>query len=455
MIRSLYVKLLLSAMVVVAALMALLVSLEYDFYRTEQDKEVQHEMQTDLSRLFSTKTAAQEEGRRLPFSALAMDWDDRNVDGIICSIDGSQLWSDLIQPGLVKLSSSLCQQLLPAVGNHDSFFGRLQLAPELSYVVYSLRFTRFFPHHKTPTTFQVILLRPATNIERQNRAYLYSAARRACFIYLGVALLLILSTRWALSSLRQLQRELEAIRNQRQLLLQYSYESELQPLTTSLNQLLENERKQKDRYQHTMNDLAHSLKTRLALIQATMAEEQLSQRARDSLNEQVNKMDQIIQYHLRRAVAGRQLLTGAGIDPVPIVQKLLATMAKVYQHKRLQIRLALQDGTLFHGEQDDLFELLGNLLDNAHKFAISEIAISVRGEHKQLCIQIEDDGPGIDEAMKSKVLQRGVRADNSSGQGIGLCVCSEIVDSYNGRLTIDDSPLGGARFTIVLPGAAV
>ena len=182
-----------------------------------------------------------------------------------------------------------------------------------------------------------------------------------------------------------------------------------------------------------------------------MAEEQLSQRARGSLNEQVSKMDQIIQYHLRRAVAGRQLLTGAGIDPVPIVQKLLATMAKVYQHKRLLIRLALQDGTLFHGEQDDLFELLGNLLDNAHKFAISEISLELRHVSTGLLIRISDDGPGVPEELRARILQRGVRADNSSGQGIGLGVCSEIVHSYHGQLQVGDSELGGACFSILLP----
>lgn len=453
--RSLYFKLLLSGMVVVAALMILLVILEYNYYQTDQSRDLQHQMQMDLSRLFSSKTATQESGKQRPFSSLAIDWDNRDVDGLICNINGIQMWLDLSQPELANSKRPLCQLLLPVVGNHEFFFGLVNLAPDLDYFVYSLRFTRFFPGEKGPTTFQVMLLTPAADAERQDLAFLYGAIRRAFFIYLGVVLLFIISTRWGLRSLSKLQSELESIRNQEQLLLENEYETELQPLTASLNQLLENERNQKERYQNTMNDLAHSLKTRLALIQATMAEEQLTLGARSNLNEQVSKMDQIIQYHLRRAVTGRQLLAGAGIDPVPIVQKLIATMAKIYQHKRLQIHLTAQDGCLFYGEQDDLFELLGNLLDNAHKFAINEIGVGVWMQDKHLVIQLEDDGPGIDEAMKSKVLQRGVRADNSSGQGIGLSVCSEIVNSYNGQLTIDGSALGGARFTLLLPGSAI
>ncbi len=451
--RSLYFKLLLSGMVVVAALMVLLVSLEYDYFLTDQSRDLQHKMQMDLSRLFSTKKAVQETDRKRPFSTLAIDWDNRDVDGVICNLNGTQMWQDVSQPKLTNIKQPLCQLLLPIIGNDEFYFGQVNLIPELDYFVYSLRFTRFFPQDTEPTTFQVVLLSPADGAGHQALAFLYSSIQRACLIYLGVALLFILSTRWGLSSLSRLQRELEAIRNQQQLLLQNDYETELLPLTSSLNQLLGNERNQKNRYQNTMNDLAHSLKTRLALIQATMAEEQLSHRARQNLNEQVNEMDQIIQYHLRRAVTGRQLLTGVGIDPIPIAQKLLTTMGKIYQHKRLQIKLAAEPGCHFYGEQDDLFELLGNLLDNAHKFAISEIGINIRMAGQQLVIQLEDDGLGIDDAIKSKVLQRGVRADNSGGQGIGLSICTEIVNSYNGQLHIDVSPLGGARFTLQLPGA--
>ncbi|MFB0953428.1 MAG: ATP-binding protein, partial [Aeromonadaceae bacterium] len=284
--------------------------------------------------------------------------------------------------------------------------------------------------------------------------YLMQLLHRAILIYLGVGFLFWITTRWSLVSLRRIKDELDAIRAGNQSEVGTRYEKELQPLTQSINRLLDNERQQKERYQHTVNDLAHSLKTRLALIQATMEEEKLTPKARRNLNEQVSLMDQIIQYHLRRAVTGRQLLNNSGIDPVPIVQKLLATMAKVYQHKRIRVSQELADNLLFCGEQDDLFELLGNLLDNAHKFAISEIHLQMQTTAEGLRICLSDDGPGVPEALRERILQRGVRADNSTGQGIGLGVCSEIVHSYHGTIEVAESELGGARFTIWLPARA-
>jgi two-component system, OmpR family, sensor histidine kinase PhoQ len=451
MIRSLYIKLLLSAMLVVGLLIALLVSLEYESYRNEQAKFIQQELQRDLSRMFSTT-------QRLPprasaskaFSAIQLDWPNRLVDAVVCDVDGNRLWQDINQLELLTVRK-LCQRLLPFIGPRESQFRLVKFDTDAPYYLYSLRVTRYFDSKK-PKTFHTILLRPASDLVAQADHYLVLTLRRALLIYLGVAVLFLLSTRWGLASLNRIKSELDTIRNGEKDEMDSQYEKELQPLTQSLNRLLDNERQQKQRYQHTVNDLAHSLKTRLALIQATMAEEKLSAKARRNLNEQVSLMDQIIQYHLRRAVTGRQLLNNQGCDPVPIAQKLLATMAKVYQHKRIRVVFETDDDLLFHGEQDDLFELLGNLLDNAHKFAISEIHLELRHITAGLQIVLNDDGPGVPEEQRERILQRGVRADNSSGQGIGLGVCSEIVHSYHGQLLVSDSELGGACFSILLPG---
>ena len=450
MIRSLYVKLLLSAMLVVGLLMALLVSLEYDSYRNEQTKFIQQELQRDLSRLFSTTVRPPPRASAAKaFSTMKLDWPNRLVDGVVCDVNGELLWQDIAQVELLTVRK-LCQRILPFIGPRESLFRLVKFDTDAPYYLYSLRVTRYFDSKK-PKTFHTILMRPASDLAAQADRYLLLTLRRAVLIYLGVAVLLLLSTRWGLSSLKRIKSELDAIRNGEKSEMDSQYEKELQPLTQSLNRLLDNERQQKQRYQHTVNDLAHSLKTRLALIQATMAEEKLSTKARRNLNEQVSLMDQIIQYHLRRAVTGRQLLNNQGCDPVPIAQKLLATMAKVYQHKRIRVRLLHDDELLFRGEQDDLFELLGNLLDNAHKFAISEICLELRHVSTGLLIRISDDGPGVPEELRARILQRGVRADNSSGQGIGLGVCSEIVHSYHGQLQVGDSELGGACFSILLP----
>lgn len=174
-----------------------------------------------------------------------------------------------------------------------------------------------------------------------------------------------------------------------------------------------------------MNDLAHSLKTRLALIQITAQEVKLGHDIHDNINEQILTMDQIIQYQLRRAVTGRQRLASKGTEPVPLIEKLLASLAKVYRHKKLQTRFKFDDDVFFAGEQGDLMELMGNLLDNAFKFAISEIQVTVSRRLDRLRIEIEDDGPGIDPDRSQQIFQRGVRADSSPGQGIGPKKTSE------------------------------
>ena len=117
--------------------------------------------------------------------------------------------------------------------------------------------------------------------------------------------------------------------------------------------------------------------------------------------------------------------------------------------RQIEVRLA---ATLsFAGDRNDLLEMIGNVLDNACKFAISEIRVTVSRHLERLRIEVEDDGPGIDPAKSVQIFQRGVRADSSPGQGIGLAVVTEIVHSYGGQIRVDESPLGGARFTLDLP----
>ncbi len=162
-------------------------------------------------------------------------------------------------------------------------------------------------------------------------------------------------------------------------------------------------------------------------------------------------MDQMIQYQLRRAVTGRQRLASKGTEPVPLIEKLLASLTKVYRHKKLQTHFKFDDDALFHGEQGDLMELMGNLLDNACKFAISEVKVTVRRHLERLRIEVEDDGPGIDPAKSEQIFQRGVRADSSPGQGIGLAVVTEIVHSYGGQIRSMNPP----RRRPLYPGLAL
>ena len=237
--------------------------------------------------------------------------------------------------------------------------------------------------------------------------------------------------------------------------LSSTYEPELLNVTSALNQLIDSERAQKERYQNSMNDLAHSLKTRLALLRAVNQDNKESSKDFDNiLNDQVSQMDQIVHYQLRRAVSGRSSILAKPVPVAAEAQKLLTTLDKVYSHKGVKSRLEDPDNSVFFGQQDDLMELLGNLLDNAYKFCISQVKLSCQIDKDQgLTLLIEDDGLGVDDAIRKDILKRGVRADSSGGQGIGLAVASEIVDSYSGSISIFNSELGGAGFKLTFSQA--
>jgi two-component system sensor histidine kinase PhoQ len=165
-------------------------------------------------------------------------------------------------------------------------------------------------------------------------------------------------------------------------------------------------------------------------------------------------MDRIVAYQLQRAsTSGRTRL--AAPQPLrPAVERMLAALTKVYGDKRIATEVVVDAGVRFRGDEGDLTELLGNLLDNAFKWGRTRVRVSAEADGGRLTLSVEDDGPGVAPEQAQSVLERGVRADQSvPGQGIGLAVVRDIVDAYDGELRIERSGLGGARITLVLPAA--
>ena len=285
------------------------------------------------------------------------------------------------------------------------------------------------------------------------------------FGWFGALMLLLIGALWLLlrflmAPLRRVEREIEAIEAGALNELGTDYPRELLGLTTNLNTLLRSERERLARYRNTLGNLAHSFKTPLAvmrnLLSATHAK---NLPVAAQLDEQVGRMDDIVKYQLRRAAASGG--SGLGIAPVDVAQALEALRAalqKVYVERRLSCELAVADGVVFIGDREDLTEIAGNLLDNAFKWASRRVRVTVERVHKAnarrdgLSIVVEDDGPGVPQAERGRVLQRGARLDERvSGQGIGLSVVSELVQLNGGSIVIGDSPLGGARIEVRLP----
>ncbi len=352
---------------------------------------------------------------------------------------------------LVNVMGEEVSQLVPLnIDGIESRYGELEINEEP--VIIQLVQLQHSSNEYT-TRYVIAVAKDAQDLEQAMTLFKQKVLRRNLVLFFFFTTLFYLTIHWSLLSLTRLTRELKSIKEGKRESLSKQYEPELQGLTSALNQLLHSEREQKTRYQHSMNDLAHSLKTRLALLKAVNEEPSSTNKGVNfALNEQISQMDQIVHYQLRRAVSGRQNITGKPIAIAPEITKLINTLDKVYRHKKIHFSFQDPNNAIFFGQQDDLMELMGNLLDNACKFTLSLISITAQfSKTEGLTIIVEDDGLGVDKAIRDKILQRGVRADSSGGQGIGLAVSNEIIHSYAGKIEIFDSELGGAGFLLHFP----
>ncbi|MGK0498983.1 MAG: two-component system sensor histidine kinase PhoQ [Oceanicoccus sp.] len=265
-----------------------------------------------------------------------------------------------------------------------------------------------------------------------------------------LVVILMLILRLATLPMRRLARSLKQIEKGLKDHIEGDFPIELRGVTNNLNELIDAERNQRERYRNTLADLAHSLKTPLAVIQTQLESKQVADKTSQQLiAEQTRRMDEIIKHQLQRAVVSTQHRLVETINVQQCIQRLVNAMNKVYATKAIIFEQQLDASTYFKGDQRDLMEVLGNLLDNACKACLKQVNISAVNNHLGLLITIEDDGAGIPAQQRQQLIQRGQRADSlNSGQGIGLDVARDIVASYQGQLQIDDSALGGALIDI-------
>lgn len=303
--------------------------------------------------------------------------------------------------------------------------------------------------------FSIVTMQPASDYQT-----MYDNLHQQLYVWLGFALLLLLGflwlgLGWGIRSLRSLSAELDEVETGRRESLSDEHPRELLRLTRSLNRLLESERQQSERYRHSLDDLAHSLKTPLAVLQSVgeMLSEQPSntEQAR-TLHGQVNRMSQQISYQLQRASLRKSGLLRYQVKLAPLLESLIEALDKVYRDKRVRVTQVFAAELRVPVEQGALLELLGNVLENAYRLCITEIRISAQLSATHCELVVEDDGPGVPEHQRERILKRGERLDTQyPGQGIGTAVVKDIIDSYGGQLFVEDSPLGGAQFRILFP----
>lgn len=265
-------------------------------------------------------------------------------------------------------------------------------------------------------------------------------------IAIGLIITLLLILRWGTRPLRQLAENLKHIEAGKSDRLDGKYPVELQGVARNTNQLIESERKQRERYYQTMSDLAHSLKTPLSVIKAELSGLDESDN-KTLFATQAQRMDEIIKHQLQRAViASHHQLTG-NVDINQCVERIISALKKVYADKNITFDIGIPNQLRFKGDERDLMEVLGNVLDNACKACESTVKIEADQSASKLTLSIHDDGNGIPVADRAKLIKRGQRADTRHpGQGIGLDIVTDIISTYQAELEVETSPLGGALF---------
>lgn len=262
--------------------------------------------------------------------------------------------------------------------------------------------------------------------------------------------------RRAFAPFRTLRARLAAVREGHSGRIVGDHPAEVQPLVNDLNALLEDRERAVARALATAGDLAHGLKTPLAVLaqEAEQARAAGHHELAATLRQQLERMQRQVDYHLARAraTASAHAAPGVRCALLPAVEGLVRTMRRLHAERALTIAAGVSPAHEIRGRREDLDEMLGNLLDNACKWARSRVAVSSSIEDDQLSICVDDDGPGLDPSMRAEVLQRGVRADQRvRGSGLGLAIVRDLAELYGGSVALETSPLGGTRARLRLP----
>lgn len=267
----------------------------------------------------------------------------------------------------------------------------------------------------------------------------------------------IAQLRLGLSPFERLRAQLQAVRDGRTRAVTGDYPAEVQPLVEDLNALLAQRDHAVHRAQRQAADLAHGLKTPLAVIahESTRAAAAGAPEFSAVVDQEIGRMRRQIDYHLAHARAAASGATlGARTNVRESVDGLVRALGRLHADRGVTIDADVPAALVARCQREDLDEMLGNLLDNACKWARTRVAVEARAVDAMIAVVVDDDGAGLDVSMREAVLQRGVRADEASpGTGLGLAIVRDLAELYGGAIALTSSPLGGLRATLKLPDA--
>ena len=369
--------------------------------------------------------------------------DPKNGPGMAEPVRSRSLWDQSLKlpPGVVDRLSRARNQTL--------FYNTLG---PLQQPVHAAARMILLPGRAGPVVF--VVAEDRTPIDRDIRKFEITTAVFLLILGAGLVAAVVIQVRVGLTPLFAMGREIGDVRRGKAQRLTGRYPSELSPLATEMNALLDHNQEVVERQRTHVGNLAHALKTPLSVM---LAEAEGAPGAlAEVVSRQAEAMRGHVEHHLRRARAAARLQGSGERTPVaPVLAELSRTLERIFQDKGVLIEWACDPALAFLGERQDLQEMAGNVLENACKWCRELVSVEVgAGEPDKLTLVVEDDGPGLKPDQRAEVLKRGARLDESApGSGLGLAIVDELARAYGGSLALSDSPLGGLRITLMLPQA--
>jgi len=440
-VTSLRTRLLLSSSLVLALFVALCgAALERAFHQSALES--QYDKMQGLIYALLGATNADPQGNLMVLEANLPDprlrQPQSGLDAALIDERGHVIWHSPSFPDLP----------LPALPEVGKFVFEYSENPDYFLIAFGIR---WMDARDQARRYSVVVFEDSVSFVTQLNAF-----RGTLWLALGLSTVMLLAVllavlHWGLVPLRELTQQLKQIEDSGRARIEGRYPHELSPLAEALNAMISSERNQQTRYRNALGDLAHSLKTPLAVLRGHTEDGSLPAATTTQLDEQLKRMQHIVDYQLRRAAAAGSRTLSEPVALRPLAQKVLDALAKVYAHKQLSLRNDIPADARLRADQGDLYEIFGNILENAAKYGARQVQVGSTRQGPKLSLVIEDDGPGFPEAPE-KLLERGVRADSRTpGQGIGLSTVAEIVKAYEGRIELGRSPaLGGGRVSVTL-----
>jgi signal transduction histidine kinase len=292
-----------------------------------------------------------------------------------------------------------------------------------------------------------------SEIDGEIRKFNFVLAWSLLILGLGLLVAIFLQVRYGLSPLRRIRQAIIAVRTGKAERLEGEFPSEIMPLSSEINTLLEQNAAVVDRARTQVSNLAHALKTPLSVLtnEAGAGGAPLA----DTVKRQVDVMRRHVDHYLARArTAAAARVLGARVPFAPVADDLRRALEKIYRDRTLRLDVRVSPNLAFRGERQDLEEMLGNLLDNACKWARGHVELQASSDGTQITCTVDDDGPGLAADQREAVFARGKRLDEQvPGSGLGLAIVREIAELYDGSIRLEASPAGGARAILRLPAA--